>query len=153
MGTINRTTSDLNKILYPAHVHLNLSQAEPIIGDNTWRSPELYVQGIDTPENFNYIGGSLVYTGTEEIEIILFSTISMKSSTAGVTIQMTGGVDGSPALDYVVEHKLTTANDIKTLSGDIVLNIKNGDSIDFFVKSTANISLEYAVWLVKNNTH
>lgn len=152
MGTIFRTNAQLNKQLQPAHIHLTLSQPEPLTGDGTnWYSPGTYVQAIDLPDNFNYIGGSIVYTGAQDIEVILMSTVSMESTSAGVGIEMAGGKNGVPDLNYVIPHTLTNANDEKELTNNTIVQMTAGDTLDFFVRASQDIVLTAAVWIAKNN--
>ena len=130
---------------------LHITQAEPIVGDNTYKSPGTYVVEVDPDltENVDYSLGSAVYTGIDDIQIELVATISTKSTTANVDITMTGGVNGVPDLDYEVEHKLTVANDVKELTTPSVHKWTTGDTLDFFVKATADITLEKAIWIIR----
>ena len=134
MGTINRTTADMNKHLLECHAHLHLSQAESLVGDGTnWYSPGTYVTTIDAPTNFLYGTGSLTYIGVEDIEIIFTSNVTFSASNAGVDIEMTGGINSTPDLDFVMEHRLTTPNDKKELSSSMVLDC-------WMDSSTANVA-------------
>lgn len=146
------TWEEVQKSTYPAHIHLHLSQAEALTGDGTnWYSPGTYVTLISSPVNFSYTGGSIVYTGEEDIEVLLLSTVSMSSTLANVDVEMTGGTNGVPNEDYIVTHVLTNANDVKELSMNIPVQMSKNDTLDFYVRASQNISLEKAVWLAKNN--
>ena len=145
MGTINRTTSDLNNRTRSA---LYLTQAESITGDNTYRSPGTYVAEIDTDftENINYTSGSAVYTGTDPIQIRLISNISISSASAGVSVSVTGGVNSTPDASQEKTHTLTSANDEKELTCISIHKWTNGDTLDFYVKASADVILEKATW-------
>lgn len=148
MGTILRTLGDLNN---HTRSMLVLSQAESIIGDNTYRSPGTYVTELDPSltENINYSGGSATYTGAETIQITIDSRISVSSASAGTNIYITSGIKDTPSVEQEVYNKLTNANDTKELSHQGTFTISQGDTIDFFIKASANVVLEKAVWRIK----
>lgn len=132
-----------------AKTALNLSQAESIVGDGTYKSPSLYVQEISGfTENFTYAGGSVVYSGTTDIQVKVVSVISVSSASAGTEITITVGKNSTPNPDFEIENKLTNANDVKEITHQSKFSLTNGDTLDFYVKATNNITLEKAIWLV-----
>lgn len=150
MGTLNYTVATINNKLFSAQTVLNLSQPESITGDGTYKSPETYIQEISgLTKNFDYISGSLVYIGIEDINIIILSTITISSGTAGNTITITAGKNGTPSIDYEIVNKITNANDVKEVSTQAKFSIVTNDTLDFFIKATSNIVLEKAVWTIE----
>jgi len=129
---------------------LVLTQAEPIVGDGTYKSPELYVAELDPKftEGINYTGGSAVYEGLDTIQIEVETTVSVKGTNAGITILVTSGVNSTPSTAQEIETKLTSAGDIKELTHHGTFEWKTGDIVDFFISATSNITIEKAVWKI-----
>ena len=145
MGTLNRTTANLNNHSRSALV---LSAPEAIIGDNTYRSPGTNVIELNAvfTENINYTGGSAVYTGLETIQIKIESTISISSATSNTTVFITSGTNGTANTTQEVTSVLTSANDVKELTHHGIFELAPGDTMDFFVKADNNVTLEKAIW-------
>ena len=145
MGTLNRTTANLNNHTRTA---LYLSAPEALVGDGTYKSPGTNVTELNAvfTENINYTGGSAVYTGNETIQIKIESTISISSASAGTTVFITSGINGTPSTTQEVTSVLTNANDIKELTHHGIFVLEPGDTMDFFVKASANVTLEKAIW-------
>lgn len=148
MGVINRTTTNLNN---HTRSTLILTAPEPIIGDNTWRSPELNVAELDPSltENISYVGGSAVYIGTESVQILITSTVATVGNSANTDVFLTAGKNGSPELSQQIDHRLTTANDVKELTTQTVITLENGDTFDFFIKASSDITINKAVWTIR----
>jgi len=147
MGTLNQTTRELNNNTRSA---LHLTQAESIVGDGTYKSPGTYVTEIDPAltENIDYSGGSAVYTGLDDIQIQLIATISIKSTSANVDVTMTGGIESTPDVNYEIENKLTSANEVKELTNVSIHTWSTGETLDFFIKASSNITMEKAIWII-----
>jgi len=130
---------------------LILSQPEPIIGDNTWRSPGVYVVELDPKltENIDYTSGSAVYTGLDTIQIEIVSTVSTKATNANTTVLMTTGIEGVEDTTQEIKHTLTSGNEDKELTHQGVHEWKTGETLDFFIKADSNITIEKAVWKIK----
>lgn len=145
MGTINRTTANLNNHTRSVLV---LSSSEVITGDNTYRSPGTNVIELNAvfTENINYTGGSAVYTGLETIQIKIESTISISSSSSNTTVFITSGINSTPSATQEVTSVLTSANDVKELTHHGIFVLEPGDTMDFFVKANNNVTLEKAIW-------
>jgi len=150
MGTINRTTSDLNNRTRSA---LILSAPEAVIGDNTYRSPGTNVVQVDPKftENINYTGGSAVYVGLETIQIRISSTVSVSSVVANTTLFFTSGINGTPDTSQEITSILTKGGDVKELSHQAVFEISTGDTLDFYLKGNNNMTIEKAVWLISRH--
>jgi len=143
------TGTEVDLRIFNAKTILNLSQPEPLVGDGTYKSPTLYVEEVPGyTENFSYTAGSLTYTGTEDIQVKVQSTITLTTASAGNLITMTTGVNGTPNLAYEIENKMTTANDEKELTNQGDHTLTTGDTLDFFAKATGDFSLKKAVWTV-----
>lgn len=147
MGILYKTTRSLNN---NTRSTLYLTQAEPIVGDGNYKSPTLYVAELDPSltENISYVGGSAVYTGLDEIQIKISSTISTKGVNAGIDVTVTAGILGVPDITQEIEHTLTNANDVKEITHHSIHTVSNGDTFDFFIKATSNITLDKAVWII-----
>lgn len=147
MGTLNQTTRQLNN---KTRSTLYLTQAEPIVGDGTYKSPDLYVAQLNPlfTENINYTAGSAIYTGLDTIEIEISATISTQSLNANVLVLVTSGVNGVPDTTQEIEHRLTVANDVKEITHMSIHTVSTGDTFDFFIQSSENIIMEKAVWII-----
>lgn len=148
MGTLNKTTRSLNNNTRSALV---LSAPEAIVGDGTYKSPGTNVIELnpDFTENITYGGGSATYTGLDTIWITIRSTISVSSASAGVTVTITSGTNSTPSTAQEIENKITSASEVKELTHQGVFELNPGDTMDFFIKATANVTLEKAVWTIQ----
>lgn len=146
---IDFTGAELDNRLFRAGISLNLSQPEDITGDGTYKSPSTYVQVVPgtTPINFEYTGGQGVYTGDEDITVALFVTTSVTGG-AGTTITITGGKNGTPDTAYEISNKLSNANDAKALASQSYASLSKNDTLNFYIKADANITMEQAIFNV-----
>lgn len=130
---------------------LHLTQAEPIVGDGTYKSPTQYVAELDPDltDNITYGGGSATYTGEDDIEIEVRSTISVQSATAGNDVKITSGIGGTPSTSQEIESRLTTANEVKELTHQGTFKISKNQTIDFFIQGSSNLTITKAVWKIK----
>lgn len=145
----DNTGLEVDYSVLKAKTALNLTQGEPIVGDGTYKSPSTYVAEVPGfTENFNYVGGSLVYAGTVDIEVKVVSVISVSSVSAGTDITITVGKNSTPVTDFEIENKLTNANDVKEITHQSKFALTNGDTLDFYIKASNNIVMEKAVWLI-----
>ena len=146
----NYTGEQIDHSVFNAHLLLNLSAPESIVGDGNWKSPTQNVQYVPdhTPINFEYSGGQATYLGEEDITVLLLVTTSVQAGSAGVTVTMTGGKNGTPNLAFATPTTLTNSNDLKVLPSQSVETLTYGDTLDFYVKASANISMETAIFNV-----
>ena len=62
---------------------------------------------------------------------------------------MTAGTNSTPDTNQEIEHRLTTANDKKELTHVSVHTWTKNDTLDFYVKASANVSLDKAIWKIR----
>lgn len=144
---LDYTGDEVSHKLYTASMELNLSQAEPLTGDNTYQSPSTYVQVVpDTvPENFEYVDGSIKYTGDRDITVRILTTVTVSTVSGGNSITMTIGKTGTPEAKYEISNVLTNPNDEKELTNQGRLDVSTNDTMDFYIKGSSNFVLEKAV--------
>jgi len=144
------TGLEVDHSVFNASLLLNLSQPEPIVGDGSYKSPTQYVQYVPNidPVNFEYSGGQATYIGDEDITVMLIVTTSVKSGSGGVGVTMTGGKNGTPALAFETLNVLSNANDVKELTSQSVEKLSKNDTLDFYIKANANITMENAIFNV-----
>ena len=148
MSVITRSARNINN---KTRSVLRLSQPENVIGDGNYKSPGTYIVEVDAAltENIVYSGGSATYIGDDDVQIEIESTYSVSASSAGVDITATTGKNSTPDLDFEMPNTLTSANDVKNLKQTGVHTLSKNDTFDFFIKGSANFTIEKAVWKIR----
>lgn len=133
-----------------------LTATESFAGvQNEWYSPETNVALTGALQIlFDYVGGSIVYTGDIDRQFLFIGTESILTTGGiGVTLEFALGKNG------VVDDKSTQQTESllsgapKEITSQKVFTLSNGDSLDFFVRQISSggnqqINLTKGVWTV-----
>jgi hypothetical protein len=150
------TGDEIKEQLTPAGLEVYLTSPESFAGvQNTWYSVGANVALTgDLQDMFDYVGGSIVYTGSSALTFIFLGTQTIEN-TGGINIDLefTLGKNGTPDTKSIQATSGFLPNTPREITCHKVFTVENGDSLDFFVRQTNSatdqqINVNYGIWSV-----